>query len=57
MQELSTCSPDYYKWTQWIFLKMYEKGMAYQKEAIVNWDPVDQTVLADEQVRARTTDI
>ena len=41
---------DYYKWTQWLFLQMYKKGLAYQGEAIVNWDPVDQTVLANEQV-------
>ena len=49
-KEISTCDPLYYKWTQWIFLKMYEAGLAYQKLAIVNWDPVDKTVLADEQV-------
>ena len=49
-KEISTCDPIYYKWTQWIFLKMYEAGLAYQKEAVVNWDPVDKTVLADEQV-------
>ncbi|MGL5830759.1 MAG: leucine--tRNA ligase [Candidatus Altimarinota bacterium] len=47
---LKTSEPEYYKWTQWVFLKLYEKGLAYQKEAYVNWDPVDQTVLANEQV-------
>ena len=50
--ELSTCDPSYYKWTQWIFLQMLKSGLAYQQEAVVNWDPVDQTVLADEQVDA-----
>jgi leucyl-tRNA synthetase len=47
---LETSSPEYYKWTQWIFLKLYEKGLAYRKEAPVNWCPNDQTVLANEQV-------
>ncbi|MDX2254385.1 MAG: leucine--tRNA ligase [Pseudanabaenaceae cyanobacterium bins.39] len=49
-RELATCSPDYYKWTQWIFLQFLEAGLAYQKEAKVNWDPIDQTVIANEQV-------
>ncbi|CAG8721491.1 8863_t:CDS:2, partial [Cetraspora pellucida] len=48
--EVTTCNPDYYKWTQYLFLQMYKARLAYQKEAIVNWDPVDQTVLANEQV-------
>ncbi len=49
-RELSTCDPEYYKWNQWFFLKMLEQGIAYRKTQIVNWDPVDQTVLANEQV-------
>ena len=49
-REITTCSPDYYKWNQWLFLKMLEKGIAYRKTRVVNWDPVDQTVLANEQV-------
>src|SRR5512133_643309 len=49
-RELTTCDPDYYKWNQWLFLKMLEKGIAYRKTQVVNWDPVDQTVLANEQV-------
>ncbi|OQR93579.1 leucyl-tRNA synthetase [Achlya hypogyna] len=52
-QEVTTCNPDYYKWTQWIFLEFLKKGLAYRKEAMVNWDPVDQTVLANEQVDAQ----
>ncbi|NJN72799.1 MAG: leucine--tRNA ligase [Limnothrix sp. RL_2_0] len=51
-REVATCSPDYYKWTQWLFLQFYKGGLAYQKEAAVNWDPIDQTVLANEQVDA-----
>jgi len=47
---LATCEPEYYRWNQWFFLKMWEKGLAYRKESYVNWDPVDQTVLANEQV-------
>lgn len=47
---LATSTPEYYQWTQWVFLQLYNAGLAYQKEAAVNWDPVDQTVLANEQV-------
>ena len=49
-REVATCDADYYKWNQWLFLKMLEKGIAYRKTQVVNWDPVDQTVLANEQV-------
>ncbi|WP_095165231.1 leucine--tRNA ligase [Pseudomonas sp. Irchel 3H3] len=49
-REIATCDPQYYKWSQWFFLKLLEKGVAYKKTQVVNWDPVDQTVLANEQV-------
>jgi leucyl-tRNA synthetase len=49
-REVATCDPKYYKWNQWLFLKMLEKGIVYKKTGTVNWDPVDQTVLANEQV-------
>ena len=44
-REFATCDPKYYKWTQYLFIKMFKSGLAYQKEAMVNWDPIDQTVL------------
>ena len=49
-RELSTAEPEYYRWTQWIFLQLFERGLAYKRKAPVNWCPVDQTVLANEQV-------
>ncbi len=49
-REVATCHPKYYKWEQWLFVKLFEKGLVYKKNAVVNWDPVDQTVLANEQV-------
>ncbi|HEY9052073.1 MAG TPA: class I tRNA ligase family protein, partial [Gammaproteobacteria bacterium] len=49
-REVATCKPEYYRWNQWLFLRLLEKGIVYQKTGTVNWDPVDQTVLANEQV-------
>src|SRR5260370_35702133 len=49
-REIASCKPEYYKWNQWLFLKMLEKGIVYKKTGTVNWDPEDQTVLANEQV-------
>lgn len=49
-REITTCDPEYYRWEQWFFIQLYKKGLVYKKNAVVNWDPVDQTVLANEQV-------
>jgi len=49
-REISTCQPDYYKWTQWIFLQLFKNGLAYKEKAVVNWCPSCSTVLANEQV-------
>ena len=56
-QELATCAPEFYEHTQRIFLMLYKKGLAYQDEALVNYDPVDKTVLANEQVCVRRWEV